>query len=658
MIKRLKIIPSKQYMKFKNKEEEKSSILERNKSCDNINNVSYPDSLNKNKTSRNIKKFNRMKILSLKEFPGFFFKKFDLISYKKEKDIQRERSKSKEKKYSPNLKRGNGIPDNLIDRLKFLKNIYMDEKFQKYYNKKPKNDRNMLEKVTSYILNYSKKNTELEAILMAYYYVCNEIKYVKNSNENDKINNKLTYTNNIIFQKADYIFEKGKSETSIGFTNLFESFLKKIEIKFKHIDGYCKLLDNNIDNKNNSNRNKLSQTIYYESFNENYINHSWNAVYIKGYWYFIDCLFGSGGLVEEKEKNPNVMNRRNSSIFKKPKVKNSNFNIFYFLTPAEFLITTHRPIDDEWQLIEKTISLKEFNSKKLINYGEFYKGVINNDVELISHKNHIIKINIKEELIIKFRIEDKNLEINLYYKNGMTKIGELKYSRDSDQNIWTIEPTFPKCGEYILKIKARPTISNDIEFKPLFDYIIKVTKPNINNKFINYFDKYILKSNETKEEKSKKEINFLPNLNRCNSQYSMHSKIISDYSKIFPGKFNKKVCYDDQDFNLLEPKNKFLRKGAVVKFKLKIKGATNVTLLDGNKWTPMKRTVEDVYECLKEIETDNVSICCLRGRNVYTELIKFLIHKERSILSNSQYSPITKRNKKFFVKNKHKEKSV
>ena len=648
MIKRLKIKDSNQKIKSRNKEEEKLVIPEKENSYDNINDVN--NGLTKNKTSIDFAKLNKKKVLSFGEFPGFFFKKFDLTLYKKEKDIQRERSQSKERKYYPNQKRGNGIPDNLIERLRFLKKIYMDEKFLKYYNQKPKGNKCMLENMTSYILNYSKKHTELEGLLMAYFYVCNEIKYVKKSNDKEKLN-RTSSTNYITLQKADYIFENGKSETSIGFTNIFESFLKKLEIKYKHIDGYCKLLDNNLNNNGNK---LLSKTISSEMFNENYINHSWNAVYIKGYWYFIDCLFGSGGLVEEKEKNPNVMNRRNSSIFKKPKVKNSNFNIFYFLTPAEFLITTHRPIDDEWQFIEKTLSFKEFYSKKLINYGDFYKGVINNDVELLSHKNPLIIINIKEELIIKFRIEDKILETNLYYRNGMIKTGEIKYSVDDDENIWIIEPSFPKPGEYILKIKVRPIVSSDIVYEPLFDYIIKVKNSNKN---LNYFDKYILKNNEMKEEKSKKEINYLPKLNRCNSQYLMQPKIISDYSKIIPGRFNKKICYDDQDFYLFEPKNKFLRKGAVVKFKLKIKGATNVTLLDGNQWTSMKRTEEDIYECLKEIETDNVSICCLRGRNVYTELTKFLIHKERSILSKSNYSP-TKRNKKFVIKNKHKEKSV
>ena len=72
-------------------------------------------------------------------------------------------------------------------------------------------------------------------------------------------------------------------------------------------------------------------------------------------------------------------------------------------------------------------------------------------------------------------------------------------------------------------------------------------------------------------------------------------------------------------------------------------------MLDGNQWTPLKRIEEDVFECTKEIETDNVSICCLRNKNVFTEVIKFMIHKDRSILSKNIF-PIVKKYKRNFGK--------
>ena len=56
-----------------------------------------------------------------------------------------------------------------------------------------------------------------------------------------------------------------------------------------------------------------------------------------------------------------------------------------------------------------------------------------------------------------------------------------------------------------------------------------------------------------------------------------------------------------------------------------------MTILDGNHWYNLKRTDKDVYEGEKNIKTDNVSICCLRGRNIFTEVHRFKSIKEKSV---------------------------
>ena len=74
----------------------------------------------------------------------------------------------------------------------------------------------------------------------------------------------------------------------------------------------------------------------------------------------------------------------------------------------------------------------------------------------------------------------------------------------------------------------------------------------------------------------------------------------------------------------------------MTKFKIRIKGAFHASLLDGNKWTALKRVEEGLYEGQKIIETDNVSICCSRGKNIFTEVFKFKPRKNKYDLSNSQ----------------------
>ena len=64
------------------------------------------------------------------------------------------------------------------------------------------------------------------------------------------------------------------------------------------------------------------------------------------------------------------------------------------------------------------------------------------------------------------------------------------------------------------------------------------------------------------------------------------------------------------------------------KFRIKLKGAHSVFLLDGNKWTPLKKTEDHIFEGEKEIKTDNVSICCLKNKNVFTEVFRFKIKKK------------------------------
>ena len=72
---------------------------------------------------------------------------------------------------------------------------------------------------------------------MAFYFVCHEIKYLK---DNKNITNKnLKYS-----QKPEIVFENKKA-LSIGFTNIFELLLKKMVIKYKHIEGNCKLVPKN-----------------------------------------------------------------------------------------------------------------------------------------------------------------------------------------------------------------------------------------------------------------------------------------------------------------------------------------------------------------------------------------------------------------------------
>ena len=622
-------------------------------------------------TSTNFKNYNPSSTLpAFSNFRGFYNKKFNLTIYKSERDNSRSRSRSPERKYTINKPRGNGIPTDALERIIFLGNIIKKESFQKYFNIRPLRKTAELNELCDYIIKFRKTHSELESVLMAFYYVSHEIKYDKNyfnldNNEDNfdiKMNKKIK--NLKITQKPENVFKRGKA-LSLGFTNIFELLLKKMEVKYKHIEGYCKLIPhNNIihPNRFNNNKNlkidindedeKMKYLTRYNTSENNKeskikslkstsnlsigkidkeennlpINHCWDAIYIRGEWYFVDTLLGSGGTSGESSELFN--NNNNDKKFLED--IDILFNPFYFMPLPKYLIMTHRPKEDIWQFVDKIMTPTQFMNKNNPDIAQFYRGVYQYNVELLTHKYPIIDMNIKDELTIKLRLKKAVLQSDLYDINGKTKIGDVKYSYIEKKNIFIFEPSFPCNGDYLIRVKCRSLTSTDLIYWPLVDYIVK-----IHNKLatFSHFDKYKkIKISEDKNIFDKKPIMTLPKLNNnANSQIINKPKIINDYSNFFPSKLNKKICYDNDGFFLIEPRIPYLKKGNVIKFKVIVKGANYVTLVDGNHWSTLKKTDKDTFEGEKNIKTDNVSICCLKSKNIFTEVYKFKFVKEKSL---------------------------
>ena len=570
----------------------------------NIKNKIYSAKLPLNKTSKDF----LTEKLKLNEFTGFFNKKFNLDLYRKIRENTRLKIKSPQKRIILTQKRGNGIPDVIFERMKFLDKKFNDPKFLKYYNNKPEKKDYNFDEVINYLVKYSKIKGDLESIMMAFYFVCKEIKFDKecyNNNEETKFN-----------QKPINVYDEGMGVSS-GFTNLFEYILKKMEIKYKHIDGYCKLLPKKKPLKKIKKGNKLNRVQSAKNFTETInelndtVNHSWTAFFLRGEWYFCDCLFGSGSVEQEEDLatkinlkqldiNNNLYNY-NSTMTNGNTTKNNEpsdtFNFFYFMIPPELLISTHRPIDEMWQFIPKTLSFKEFYNSRKINYGEFYKNVHKYKVKLLSHLNPFISITTKEKLEIKIKVPHHLLEANLFYSFRNTKIADVKYIYDETNDIYILKPIFPQKGEYILKINARALDSTDLLYWPLLDYIIKIDSFFQVNEDTNFLTQ---KETKLKTKKLVKEI--FPKLNKNSSAKNLFTpKIVTDYSKIFPPKTVKKICYDKEDLRILEPKNCILKKGINSKFRILAKGAVSLSILDGNHMTFLKRHEDGIFFGQREI---------------------------------------------------------
>ncbi|KAI6194244.1 Lim and transglutaminase domain protein [Aphelenchoides besseyi] len=81
---------------------------------------------------------------------------------------------------------------------------------------------------------------------------------------------------------------------------------------------------------------------------------TWNAVYVDGNWRFVQCNWGARHLVNAKD------GPRQSSPQQQENNLRYSYDDHYFLTPSEEFIYEFFPNEPAWQLLERPISLEQF----------------------------------------------------------------------------------------------------------------------------------------------------------------------------------------------------------------------------------------------------------------------------------------------------------
>ena len=494
-----------------------------------------------------------------------------------------------------------GIPNDLLSRLKYIYKIFKNKKFIQYVDDAPPRKNNDIEGIADYLWKFSRNHSIIEkSYALIFNYLCNNIHY-----DVDKINEK---ENNI-----ERVFRSGYAN-SLQFCKLFEAMCRKHSLKTIRIEGFCKTMES---------------PNYKKGTDVTKVNHYWNCININNNWYFCDVTLGSGTIKPKSEK----------SNF------NDNFNPYYFLTPADYLIITHRPLNDLWQMTEKTVPANEFSNKGDINMGDFYKQVYEHQVDLISHKTPIIKCTNKK-LELKLGIRSSSVQAFLYYSNFKTKSTEIKTEYDKKTNIVSIEHTFNANGEYWLEILYREEHSDDIEYLPLIKY--KIIANNSDEKFL---------QNLKMKKKIKLNENFLFDLkfkktklfkNKNIAHVLLNHDQIKFYSK------QPKICLDNEGAYLISPNPKNIKIGQINEFKVKVPNANVVCVLDGHDWNYLKRNKNDknIWMGNIEIKNENVLILSLRDNKVFTEIFKLKAHYVTSNLLrlSQQKKEHSKSNKKINIK--------
>lgn len=148
---------------------------------------------------------------------------------------------------------------------------------------------------------------------------------------------------------------KRKEAICWGFATLFKAMCEKIGISSEIISGY---------GRTSSDTKPHLETP----------NHAWNSVKIEEQWYLLDATWDSGNL-------------GNKGAFE------LKYGYNYFLTPPKYFIVNHLPADPDWQLLDCSISIEEYqlSAEEIILLAERTgckkeNGLINSENSLVDDK--------------------------------------------------------------------------------------------------------------------------------------------------------------------------------------------------------------------------------------------------------------------------------
>ena len=130
----------------------------------------------------------------------------------------------------------------------------------------------------------------------------------------------------------EYDVYENRKAVCAGYANLYKWFMDELEIEAVLIIGYIR------DPRNH----------YVEFGKDDNYRHGWNAVKLNNKWKLVDTTWGNSNDPRQSE--------------------------YYFDINPEWLIITHYPEESKWQLLEKPLSLEEFNNSKYIRPVWFHLG--------------------------------------------------------------------------------------------------------------------------------------------------------------------------------------------------------------------------------------------------------------------------------------------
>uniref|UniRef100_A0A0B7AF40 Transglutaminase-like domain-containing protein n=1 Tax=Arion vulgaris TaxID=1028688 RepID=A0A0B7AF40_9EUPU len=169
--------------------------------------------------------------------------------------------------------------------------------------------------------------------------------------------------------------------------------------------------------------------------------HSWNAVYIYGTWCLIDAHWAARRIIGKQATNEDF---------------HYQLDEYFFLPDPHQLIYTHFPDDPQWQLLERQITLQEFESMPHMKPQFFKYGL-----EFVTHRTGVIHS--RGELHIRLRYPADKIAVafnfTIQFEDGNEEYNGVKLNRfglqESSGRIASFSLRLPVQGSYILYIYAK-----------------------------------------------------------------------------------------------------------------------------------------------------------------------------------------------------------
>jgi len=191
------------------------------------------------------------------------------------------------------------------------------------------NDLNLdMWELTDYAREHLKEDIELARFF--YYWIGNNIKYDNKLYQKFKTGNLIG--KEFFNSQKDYNVYENRKGVCAGYANLFQWFMNEIDIETVVISGHIR------DERNH----------YVELELDDNFRHAWNAIKLNGKWILVDTTWGTSNNFEVSD--------------------------YYFDIKPELAIITHYPKENKWQLLDKPLSIEEFNNSKFIKPIWFFVG--------------------------------------------------------------------------------------------------------------------------------------------------------------------------------------------------------------------------------------------------------------------------------------------